>query len=108
MTALVIAEHDYATVKTATLKTITAALACASGDVHVLVAGVSVGEVANAAARIAGVTRVIVADSPSLAESLAENLAAQVLSMAQAYSHILFAASANGKNVAPRVAAKLD
>ncbi|RZL86594.1 MAG: electron transfer flavoprotein subunit alpha/FixB family protein [Variovorax sp.] len=108
MTALVIAEHDHATVKTSTLKTITAALACTSSDVHVLVAGASVGEAAEAVARIAGVTRVIAADSPSLAENLAENMAAQILSIAQGYSHILFAASANGKNVAPRVAAKLD
>ena len=108
MTALVIAEHDHATVKTSTLQTITAALACAGSDVHVLVAGAGVGEAAKAVARIEGVTQVIAADSPFLADNLAENLAAQILSIARGYSHILFAASASGKNVAPRVAAKLD
>ncbi|MEJ8850852.1 electron transfer flavoprotein subunit alpha/FixB family protein [Variovorax rhizosphaerae] len=108
MTALVIAEHDGATVKAATLHVVTAALACASGDVHVLVAGESAAEAAGSVARIAGVARVIAADGPSLADNLAENLGAQILAMAQGYSHILFAASAHGKNVAPRVAAKLD
>ncbi|MET0542027.1 MAG: FAD-binding protein [Variovorax sp.] len=108
MTVLVIAEHDGAAVKTATLHTVTAALACASGDVHVLVAGTRAVEAAASASRIAGVTRVIAADSPSLADNLAENLGVQILSMARGYSHILFAASAHGKNVAPRVAAKLD
>ena len=111
MTALVIAEHDHATVKPATLNTVTAALAC-GGDVHVLVAGANAAEAAAAAAQIAGVSKVIVADSLSLAESLAENVAAQVLALqgsgAGNYSHILFPSTANGKNVAPRVAAKLD
>jgi len=109
MTALVIAEHDHANIRTATLNTVTAALACSeSEEVHVLVAGSNVEEAAQAAARIAGVSRVIVVDSPTLADNLAENLAAQIVSMAQRYSHILFAASANGKSVAPRVAALLD
>ncbi|MEJ8857295.1 FAD-binding protein [Variovorax robiniae] len=108
MTVLVIAEHEGATVKAATLHVVTAALACASGEVHALVAGAGAGEAASSAARIAGVTRVIVAQSPSLADNLAENLGAQILSMAPAYSHIVFAASAHGKNVAPRVAALLD
>ena len=108
MTVLVIAEHDHATVKPATLNTVTAALACASGDVHVLVAGANAAEAAAAAAQIVGVAKVIAADSPSLAENLAENVAAQVLAIAQNYSHILFPATSNGKNVAPRVAAKLD
>ena len=107
MTALVIAEHDHATVKPATLNTVTAALAC-GGDVHVLVAGANAAEAGKAAAQIAGVSKVIVADSPSLAENLAENVAAQVLAIAGNYSHILFPSTANGKNVAPRVAAKLD
>ncbi|MCU4120739.1 electron transfer flavoprotein subunit alpha/FixB family protein [Variovorax sp. N23] len=111
MTALVIAEHDHATVKPATLNTVTAALAC-GGDVHVLVAGANAAEAGKAAAQIVGVAKVIVADSPSLAENLAENVAAQVLALcgegASNYSHILFPSTANGKNVAPRVAAKLD
>ena len=107
MTALVIAEHDNATLKGATLNTITAALAC-GGDVHVLVAGHNAAAVAEAAAQVAGVTKVLHADSESLANGLAENVAAQVLSLAGSYSHILFAATAAGKNVAPRVAAKLD
>jgi len=108
MTVLVIAEHDHATVKPATLNTVTAAIACGSGDVHVLVAGANAAEAAAAAAKIAGVSKVIAADSASLAENLAENVAAQVLAIAGNYSHILFPATANGKNVAPRVAAKLD
>jgi electron transfer flavoprotein alpha subunit len=103
MTALVIAEHDHASVKPATLNTVTAALAC-GGDVHVLVAGANAAEAGKAAAQIAGVAKVIVADSPNLAE----NVAAQVLTIAGNYSHILFPSTANGKNVAPRVAAKLD
>ena len=107
MTALVIAEHDNASLKGATLNTITAALAC-GGDVHVLVAGHNAGAAAEAAAQVAGVTKVLHADSESLANGLAENVAAQVLSLAGSYSHILFAATAAGKNVAPRVAAKLD
>ncbi|MET3184373.1 UNVERIFIED_ORG: electron transfer flavoprotein alpha subunit, partial [Variovorax guangxiensis] len=107
MTALVIAEHDHASIKPATLNTVTAALAC-GGDVHVLVAGANAAEAAKAAAQITGVSKVIAADSPSLAENLAENVAAQVLAIAGNYSHILFPSTANGKNVAPRVAAKLD
>ena len=107
MTALVIAEHDHASIKPATLNTVTAALAC-GGDVHILVAGANAAEAAKAAAQIAGVSKVIAADSASLAENLAENVAAQVLAIAGNYSHILFPSTANGKNVAPRVAAKLD
>ena len=107
MSALVIAEHDNASVKGATLNTVTAALAC-GGDVHVLVAGHNAGAAAAAAAQIAGVSKVIHADGDSLAHGLAENVAAQVLAIAGAYSHILFPATAGGKNVAPRVAAKLD
>ncbi len=107
MTALVIAEHDNASIKGATLNTITAAAAC-GGDVHVLVAGHNAAEAAKQAAQIAGVSKVLLADSAALAEQLAENVAAQVLAVAGAYSHILFPATAQGKNVAPRVAAKLD
>jgi electron transfer flavoprotein alpha subunit len=107
MTALVIAEHDNASIKGATLNTVTAAAAC-GGDVHVLVAGHNAAAAAQAAAQISGVTKVIHADSESLAHGLAENVAAQVLAIAANYSHILFPATAAGKNVAPRVAAKLD
>ena len=107
MTALVIAEHDNASIKPATLNTVTAAAAC-GGDVHVLVAGHNAAEAAKAAGQIAGVSKVIHADSDALAHGLAENVAAQVLALAGNYSHILFPATASGKNVAPRVAAKLD
>ncbi|PVE05244.1 electron transfer flavoprotein subunit alpha/FixB family protein [Limnohabitans sp. Rim28] len=107
MTSLVIAEHDNASIKGATLNTVTAAAAC-GGDVHVLVAGHNAAGAAAAAAQIAGVSKVIHADSDALAHGLAENVAAQVLAMAAHYSHILFPATAAGKNVAPRVAAKLD
>ena len=107
MTALVIAEHDNAAIKGATLNTVTAAAAC-GGEVHVLVAGHNAGAAAQAAAQIAGVSKVIHADSEALAHGLAENVAAQVLAIASNYSHILFPATAGGKNVAPRVAAKLD
>ncbi len=107
MTSLVIAEHDNASIKGATLNTITAAAAC-GGDVHVLVAGHNAAGAAQAAAQILGVAKVIHADSEALAHGLAENVAAQVLAIAGNYSHILFPATAAGKNVAPRVAAKLD
>ncbi|RQO63171.1 electron transfer flavoprotein subunit alpha [Paucibacter sp. KBW04] len=107
MTALVIAEHDNASIKGATLNTVTAALATGA-DVHVLVAGHNAAAAAAAAAQIAGVTKVLHADAAQLADGLAENLAAQVLAVASGYSHILFPATASGKNVAPRVAALLD
>ena len=111
MTSLVIAEHDNASIKPATLNTVTAAAAC-GGDVHVLVAGQGADAAAQAAAQIAGVSKVILAEGESLKDGLAENVAAQVLALqgngAGNYSHILFPATAGGKNVAPRVAAKLD
>jgi electron transfer flavoprotein alpha subunit len=107
MATLVIAEHDHGTLKPATLNTVTAALAC-GGDVHVLIAGANAGGAAQAAAKIAGVAKVLHADGPTLAEQLAENVAAQVLAIAKNYSHLLFPATAHGKNVAPRVAALLD
>ena len=107
MTVLVIAEHDNASLKGATLNTVSAA-GQIGGEVHVLVAGQNAGAAAQAAAQIAGVAKVIHADGASLAHGLAENVAAQVLSLAASYSHILFPATAAGKNVAPRVAAKLD
>ncbi|CAN7658671.1 hypothetical protein LJR038_003728 [Acidovorax sp. LjRoot38] len=107
MSVLVIAEHNNASIKGATLNTVTAAVAC-GGDVHVLVAGHNAGAAAAAAAQIAGVAKVIHADAPGLEHGLAENVAAQVLAIASSYSHILFPATASGRNVAPRVAAKLD
>ena len=107
MPTLIIAEHDHGTLKGATLNTVTAAAAC-GGDVHVLVAGQNAGGAAQAAAQIAGVAKVLHADGASLAEQLAENVAAQVLAIAAGYSHVLFPATAHGKNVAPRVAALLD
>ena len=108
MTVLVIAEHDHAALKPATLNTVTAAVACASGDVHVLVAGANAGDAAKAAAQIAGVAKVLHADAPQFADQLVENVAAQVLAIAGGYSHLVFPATAHGKNVAPRVAARLD
>ncbi len=107
MSVLVIAEHDNASIKGATLNTVTAAVAC-GGDVHVLVAGHSAGDAAKQAAAIAGVAKVLHADAEGLAHGLAENVATTVLGIAKNYSHILFPATASGKNVAPRVAAKLD
>ena len=107
MSVLVIAEHDNASIKGATLNTVTAAAAC-GGDVHILVAGHNAGAAAQAAAQIAGVAKVIHADAAGLEHGLAENVAAQVLAIDGNYSHILFPATAGGKNVAPRVAAKLD
>ena len=107
MTALVIAEHDNASIKSATLNAITAAKQ-AGGDVHVLVAGSNAGAAAAAAAQIAGVAKVLHADGTQFADGLAENVAAQVLAVASGYSHLVFPATAAGKNVSPRVAAKLD
>ncbi len=107
MTALVIAEHDGQTLKPSTLHTLAAALLC-DPQVHVLVAGSGCSAAAQAAAQTQGVAQVLCADAPHLADGLAENLAAQVLSVAKDYGHILFPATAFGKNVAPRVAAMLD
>ena len=107
MRALVIADHDHQSIKGSTLNTVTAALACAQ-EVHVLVAGHNAGAAAAAAAQIAGVGKVLHADEAGFAHGLAENIAAQVLALAAGYTHILFPATAGGKNVAPRVAAKLD
>ncbi|SDO09408.1 electron transfer flavoprotein alpha subunit apoprotein [Rhodoferax sp. OV413] len=107
MTILVIAEHDNASVKGATLNTVTAALAC-GGDVHILIAGANAAAAAAAAAQIAGVSKVLHADAPGFEHGLAENVAAQVLAVASGYSHLVFPATASGKNIAPRVAAKLD
>ncbi len=111
MSLLVIAEHDNVSIKSATLNTVMAATQISlftDGQVHLLVMGHGATEAAAAASNIAGVARVIHADGQALAAGLAENLAAQVCAMAGDYSHILFAATASGKNIAPRVAAMLD
>ena len=109
MVALVIAEHDNASLKGSTHHTVTAATQC-GGEVHILIAGSNCGAAAAEAAQIAGVTKVIVADAAHHADGLAENVAEQVLALVQgdAYSHILAPATAYGKNILPRVAAKLD
>jgi electron transfer flavoprotein alpha subunit len=107
MTSLVIAEHDNKSIRPSTLNTVTAAAAC-GGEVHVLVAGANAAEAAKAAAQIAGVAKVIHAEGAQFEHGLAENMAAQVLAIASNYTHILFPATASGKNIAPRVAAKLD
>lgn len=111
MTALVIAEYDHGALKSATLNTVTTALEVArfgGGDVHVLIAGHNAAGAAQAAAKIAGVAKVLHADGAQLAEQLAENVAVQVVALSTNYSHLLFPATAHGKNVAPRVAALLD
>jgi len=105
--ALVIAEHDNAGVRPATLNTITAAKQL-GGAVTVLVAGSGASGAASAAAAIDGVAKVLHADADIFAHGLAENVAAQVLALASGYSHFVFAATASGKNISPRVAAKLD
>ena len=107
MTALVIAEHDNASLKASTLNTVTAAAKC-SNEVHVLVAGHGCDAAAAAAAKIAGVAKVIVADGEQFANGLAENVAEQALAVASAYTHVLAPATAYGKNILPRVAARLD
>ena len=107
MATLVIAEHDNAKLKAATLNTVAAATRI-GGDVHVLVAGSGCGPVAQAAAAVTGVAKVLVADNDIYRDQLAENLAALVVQVAGSYSHILAPATAFGKNVLPRVAALLD
>src|SRR5690606_17937064 len=103
---LVIAEHDNAQLKGATLNTIAAAAAI-GGDIHVLVAGAGVQAVAEQAASVAGVAKVLAADGPALSEQLAENVSRQVLALAQGHGHVLFSGTGNGKSVAPGVAARL-
>ena len=107
MSVLVIAEHDNAALKSATLNTVTAATQI-GGDIAVLVAGQHCDAVAQAAAQVAGVKKVLVADAPHYANQLAENMAALVVSLAGGYTHILAPATAAGKNTLPRVAALLD
>jgi electron transfer flavoprotein alpha subunit len=107
MTSLVLAEHDNASVKAATLSAVTAATAV-GGDVHILVAGKDCAKAAEAAAKIAGVAKVRVADGDVYAHQLAEPLAALIVSVAGDYSHLIAPATTTGKNVMPRVAALLD
>src|SRR3954469_5847387 len=107
MAILVIAEHDNTTLKGATLTTLGAA-ALLGGDIHVLVAGSNCRAAAEAAAKVAGVTKVRVADAPIHEHPLAENLALLIVDLARSYSHVLAPATSLGKNVMPRVAALLD
>ncbi len=107
MPVLVVAEHDNNTIRKATLNTVAAAQKL-GGDIHVLVAGHHAGEAAKAAAAMAGVAKVLHADAPQLADFLAENVAALVVSLAKGYSHVLAPSTSNGKNILPRAAALLD
>jgi electron transfer flavoprotein alpha subunit len=107
MAILVYAEHDNVSLKSATLNVVAAAQAI-GGDVHVLVAGQGAQAAADAAAKIAGVSKVLLADNPAYAHQLAENVSLLVANVGKAYSHILAAATSNGKNFLPRVAALLD
>ena len=107
MAVLVLAEHDNKAIRKSTLNAVAAAQKI-GGEIHVLVAGHHAGNAAKAAAQIAGVAKVLHADAPQLGEFLAENVAALVVSLAKAYSHILAPATSNGKNVLPRAAALLD
>jgi electron transfer flavoprotein alpha subunit len=107
MAALVVAEHDHQKLKKATLNTVAAAQKLGS-EIHVLVAGHQASGAAKEASQVAGVTKVLHADAPHLAEFLAENVAALVVSLAKGYSHILAPATSTGKDVMPRAAALLD
>ncbi|WP_454253426.1 electron transfer flavoprotein subunit alpha/FixB family protein [Pseudomonas sp. Marseille-Q7302] len=107
MAILVIADHDNANLFGATLNTVAAAQAI-GGDIHVLVAGQNAQPVAEAAAKIAGVSKVLLADNAAYAHQLPENVAPLVVELAANYSHVLAPASTNGKNFLPRVAALLD
>lgn len=108
MAILVIADHDNANLFGATLNTVAAAQAIGGGDIHVLVAGQNAQPVADAAAKLAGVGKVLLADNAAYAHQLPENVAPLVVELAANYSHVLAAASTNGKNFLPRVAALLD
>ena len=107
MAVLVVAEHDNKTIRKATLNTVAAAQKLGA-DIHVLVAGHQAAEAAKAAAAIAGVAKVLHAEAPHLADFLAENVAALVVSLAKGYSHVLAPSTSNGKNILPRAAALLD
>jgi electron transfer flavoprotein alpha subunit len=111
MTILVIAEHDNASLKSGTFNTMTAAAVVArfaENDIHILIAGHRAQGAAEAATKIAGVSRVLLADAGQLETGLAENIEATIMKVAHEYSHILLPATAYGKNLAPRIAAKLD
>jgi electron transfer flavoprotein alpha subunit len=111
MTILVIAEHDNVSVKAATLNTIAAAaliVTFSDQPIHVLIAGHNAQAAADAAAKMPGVAKVLLADAPHLDAGLAENIEATVLNVARDYTHILAPATAYGKNITPRIAAKLD
>ena len=107
MAILVIAEHDNQSIKAATLNTVTAASKL-GGDIHVLVAGAGCGAAAEAAAKVAGVAKVLVCDAPQYEAQTAENVAELVKGLARNYSHVLVPATSAGKNMLPRVAAQLD
>ncbi len=107
MAILVVAEHNNATLGAATLNTVTAAQKI-GGDIHVLVAGAGCGAVAEAAAKVAGVSKVLLADNAAYANQLPENVAPLIAELGKGYSHVLAAATTNGKNFLPRVAALLD
>ena len=107
MTILVIAEHNNAVLAAATLNTVAAAKAI-GGDIHVLVAGSGCGAIGEAVAQIEGVAKVLVADDAAYANQLPENVAPLIADLAKNYSHVLAAATTNGKNFLPRVAAQLD
>ena len=107
MATLVLAEHDGKAVRKATLNTVAAAQKI-GGDIHLLVAGHDCGEAAKAAAAVAGVAKVLHADAAPLAEEMAENVAALLVSLAKGYTHLLAPATSSGKNILPRVAALLD
>ncbi|MEI7427973.1 MAG: FAD-binding protein [Betaproteobacteria bacterium] len=107
MTVLVIAEYQQQQIQASTLNVVSAALQI-DQDVHILLMGHDLSGAANAAAAISGVSKVLVADDAIFANQLAENLTSQVLSIAKNYTHLLVAASANGKNIMPRIAALLD
>ena len=107
MSILILADHDNGQLATATLNTVTAATQI-GGDIHVLVAGDASGDVAKAAAAIAGVSKVLTAGANALAHGIAENIAPLIQSMASGYSHLMAPATTTGKNIMPRVAALLD
>lgn len=107
MATLIIAEHDNASIKGATLNTVTAAVKI-GGDVHVLIAGQGCQAAADAAAKVAGVSKVLLADNAVYGHQLPENVALLVAELGKSYSHVLAPATTNGKNILPRVAALLD
>ncbi|MGH8351931.1 MAG: electron transfer flavoprotein subunit alpha/FixB family protein [Pseudomonas sp.] len=107
MTILVVAEHTNAALAPATLNTVAAAQKI-GGDIHVLVVGAACGAAAEAAAKVAGVAKVLVADNAAFAHQLPENVAPLIAELGKGYSHVLASATSNGKNILPRVAAQLD